>query len=141
MAVYFLQRLNPPVLPVLHEIIDFKCINTSSAGQNMANDGAKSRKSKRNRESMSVDELNNSNTNNESLVDDERDHHAARLKSQTATGGDHSHPMDNDLSNQNDFNIFNTNLNFYVSLKSLVSFFSFLISPNFRNFGLKKNYP
>jgi len=29
MSIYFLQQLNPPVLPILHEIIDSKKVNSS----------------------------------------------------------------------------------------------------------------
>lgn len=97
MVIYFLQKINPPVLPVLQEIVDFKTLKTNSSIRPI-NNNKHSKKSKKrtgnsNNENIFTDELND-------LDEDE----LLQLEKE-----------DERFSKQ-DFNIFKTNLKNFVRI-------------------------
>lgn len=105
MTIYFLQHLKPPVLPVLHEIIDFRTISPQINGHNhhSNNNNSKNKNAKANRTkkqkirnpNRDQDESENSeDDDNELQPDDEND--------------------DDESINNLDFRIFETNLANYV---------------------------
>ena len=108
MTIYFLQHLKPPVLPVLHEIIDFRTISPtqinghnhhSNNNNNSKNKNAKANRTKkqkiRNPNRGDQDESENSDDeDNELQPDDDND--------------------DDESINNLDFRIFETNLANYV---------------------------
>lgn len=106
MTIYFLQHLKPPVLPVLHEIIDFRTIspkqinghNHHSNNNNSKNKNAKANRTKKQKirnPNRDQDESENSeDDDNELQPDDEND--------------------DDESINNLDFRIFETNLANYV---------------------------
>jgi hypothetical protein len=97
MIIYFLQKINPPVLPVLQEIVDFKTLNTNSSTRPINNNKPSKKSKKRtgnsNNENIFTDELND-------LDEDE----LLQLEKE-----------DERFSKQ-DFNIFKTNLKHFVRI-------------------------
>lgn len=97
MVVYFLQQLRPPVLPVLHEIIDSKSIQSSGLDADAGKKPAKSRgKTLKSR---------NPNTSGDVEEDDE--------------DLDEIFSMDNDdeAATKLNFDVFKTNLTNYVIVR------------------------
>lgn len=109
MAIYFLQKLNPPVLPVLHELIDSKKMTKSSTNGLLCENSPSKRTLSINSNKLdSTNEYLDENSFDEynTIIDDmefDSDQNAAL---QRAT----------DKESTENFSIFRKNLNNYVSL-------------------------
>lgn len=104
MAVYFLQQLKPPVLPVLHQIIDFETIQQQQQQNSAIPTPTLSKKSK-----------TRSSFKNRNLDDEEDDD----LFEQSESAANTNSNNDDETINKLNFNIFKTNLSNFVSFNRL----------------------
>ena len=101
MSIYFLQQLNPPVLPILHEIIDSKKVNSSKKMHELTATTKRTiSTSETNKSPVKKEKQRNKSKNlNESLDEPEYDHDTI-----------------------GNFNVFKRNLKDYVRISTVFTF-------------------
>lgn len=125
MTIYFLQQLRPPVLPVLHEIIDFKSVQqaASQGGGDLKTNSSSSTttnkptqtKSKKLGDGRRRKESNDDNEDDEYKDDDDGEEEDEDNNNEDNNEDDDDDDDEEEEVNRVNFGIFETNMRTYVS--------------------------
>jgi hypothetical protein len=138
MAIYFLQKLNPPILPVLHEKINIKKLNNLTSADNLKSNYSK----------CFSKNINNINKNDDGDSLTSATDSSDELESKDGDVDDEDDDETDEYESLDDFNLFKTNLQMFLKSKQWLckndeeigSLWLKLLAFYSVDFGFKKNF-